>query len=272
MKFPPPPDVRLARPPSKADDQRDARFLVFVAAVLVALALGFKSELVAPGQVWGLGAGLLVLAIPALLGYLRTERALPSVEHFIPVAIGAAAVAGLSTFPIEWWKFALASGVFGLGFVTAGWLDRRRLRERDKPGHVALQDTVIIVGLAAAFLVVLTINLPLPLRLAWISTVSLLATYRSFRAHGHPMAPGRAFLFALFVAQPVTFFAWAIIAYLNYQEGPLAAILVFLWYVDRGIVRHAVEGTLNRNVILEYGGFILLLAYLFWVSYSPHAT
>ena len=269
MKTPPPPDLHLSLRSVPLSDQRDGRFLVFVGAVLVALVLGFKSELVAPGAVWGLGAALLVFAFPALLGYLRTDQGPPSVEHFIPVAIGTIAVAGLSTFPMEWWKYATISGVFGLGFVTSGWLDHRRLREREKPGHVVLQETVMVLAMAAAFLVVVTVPLSLPLRLAWIFAIALLATYRSFRALGRIMPPRRAFLFSVFVAQLVTFFAWAIIKNLSYQEGALAAILVFLWYVNRGVIRHTIEETLNRNVVIEYGLFALLLAYLFWSSLSP---
>lgn len=270
MKTPPPPDVRLARA-AELTDQRDGRFLVFVAVVLVALVLGFKSELVAPGAVWGLGAGLLVIVFPALLGYLRTEQGLPSVEHFVPVALGVVAVAGLSTFPLDWWRYAAIAAVFGVCFIVSSWLDHRRLREREKPGHVVLQETVMVLAMAAAFLVVVTVNLPLPVRLGWIFAIALLATYRSFRSLGRVMPPRRAFLFGIFVAQLVTFFAWAISVYLNYQEGPFAAILVFLWYVNRGIIRHTVEETLTRNVLVEYGLFVVLLAYLFWVSYTPHA-
>lgn len=269
MKTPPPPDLHLTTQAAPVANQRDGRFLVFVGAVLVALVLGFKSELVAPGAVWGLGAALLVLAFPALMGYLRTETGPPAVEHFIPVAIGAVAVAGLSTFPMEWWKYAAITGVFGIGFIISTWLDHRRLREREKPGHVVLHETVTVLAMAAAFLVVVTVPLSLTLRLAWIFAIALLATYRSFRALGRVMPPRRAFLFSVFVAQLVTFFSWAIIQNLAYQEGSLAAILVFLWYVNRGIIRHTVEETLTRSVLFEYGFFVLLLGYLFWLSYSP---
>jgi hypothetical protein len=269
VKTPPPPDLHVAHVVD-VSDRRDGRFLVFVGLVLVALGLGFKSELVAPTQVWALGAGLLILAFPALLGYLRTDEGPPAIENYIPVAIGAVAVAGLSTFPMEWWKFDALVAVFGAGFVVSGWLDHRRLREREKPGHVALQETVMVLAMAAAFLVVLTVNLPLPLRLGWIFAISALATYRSFRSLGRVMPPRRAFLFSVFVAQLVTFFSWAITVYLSYQEGPMAAILVFLWYVNRGIIRHTVEETLTRNVLLEYGLFVLLLGYLFYASYTPH--
>ena len=272
MKTPPPPDVRIAPARVELSDRRDGRFLFFVALVLVAITLGFKSELIGPGQVWGLGAILLVLAFPALMGYLRTETGPPAIETYIPVAIGAVAVAGLATFPMEWWKFGVIAAVFGAGFITSGWLDHRRLREREKPGHVVLQETVMVLALAAAYLVILTVDLTLPLRLAWIFGISLLATYRSFRSLGRVMPPRRAFLFSVFVAQLVAFFAWGISVYLNYQEGPFAAILVFLWYVNRGIIRHTVEETLTRNVLVEYGLFAVLLVYLFAVSYSQHGV
>jgi hypothetical protein len=270
VKTPPPPDVHVAPARAEIGDRRDGRFLLFVAVVLVAVVLGFKSDLVGPGQVWLLGGVLVVLALPALMGYLRTETGPPAIENFIPVAIGAVAVAGLSTFAMEWWKFMVVAAVFGAGFITTGWLDHRRLREREKPGHVVLQETVMVLALAAAYLVILTVDLTLPVRLAWVFGISLLATYRSFRSLGRVMPPRRAFLFGIFVAQLVTFFAWGMSVYLNYQEGPFAAILVFLWYVNRGIIRHTVEETLTRNVLLEYGSFVVLLAYLFAISYSQH--
>ncbi len=270
MKTPPPADVHVMPARVEVADRRDGRFLVFVAVVLVAIVLGFKSELIAPGQVWGLGAILLVLALPALMGYLRTEAGPPAIENYIPVAIGAVAVAGLSTFPLDYWKFGLVALLFGAGFLASGWIDHRRLREREKPGHLVLQETVMVLALAAAYLVIVTVNLPLPVRMGWIFAMSLLATYRSFRSLGRVMPPRRAFLFGIFVAQLVTFFAWAISVYLNYQEGPFAAILVFLWYVNRGIIRHTVEETLTRNVLVEYGLFVVLLVYLFAISYSSH--
>jgi hypothetical protein len=270
VKTPPPPDVQVPAAPA-VSDRRDARFLVFVAAVLVALALGFKSELIAPGQVWILGAGLVTLAAPALLAYLRSDQGPPAVEHFIPVALGAVAVAGLSAFPLEGWQYGVITLLFGLGFISSSWLDRRRLHARDKPGHVVLQETAMVLALAGAFLVVVTLNLPLALRLAWIFTIALLATYRSFRALGQTMSPRRAFLFGLVVAQLVTSFGWAMY-YLNFQEGPFAALLIFFWYVNRGLIRHTAEETLSRNVLLEYGMFAVLLAVLFYESYTPRPS
>jgi len=61
--------------------ERDRRFLVFAGVVLVAIALGFKSELLAQNQVWMLGLGLIVVAAPAILAYLRSAEDPPAVER-----------------------------------------------------------------------------------------------------------------------------------------------------------------------------------------------
>jgi hypothetical protein len=99
--------------------------------------------------------------------------------------------------------------------------------------------------------------------------VSGLACYRSFRVLGTPMIPRRAVLFSIFVAQLVAFFSWAMSVYVYFPEGVSAVLLFLLWYVNRGIIRHTVEESLTRNVIIEYGLFILLIAYLFFTSYQP---
>ena len=96
----------------------------------------------------------------------------------------------------------------------------------------------------------------------------MLASYRSFRVFGNPMTPRRALLFSVFVAQLVTFFGWAMTVYLYFPEGVFTVMLFLLWYVNRGIIRHTVEESLSRNVLIEYGVFIALIAYLFFISYQ----
>lgn len=251
---------------NQARTERDGRFLIFAGVVLTAVALGFKSELVAPNQVWGLGAGLLVLAVAALAGHLTVERRLPAVEHFVPATLGALALAGLALMIPQFWQYALAAGGFGLGFYAAAQLDYRLLLDQAKPGHLVVQEAVMALGVAASFLVVLTVSLDLPVRLAGVFAISLLASYRSFRVMGRPMAPRRALLFSVFVAQLVTFFAWAMTANLYFPEGFFAVMLLLIWYVNRGIIRHTVEETLSRQVIFEYALFAAIIVYLFFVS------
>jgi hypothetical protein len=273
MKLPPVLVEKVAPADTAARSERDRSFLIFASVVLVAIALGFKSELLGPGQVWALALGLVVIAAPALLGYLRGTAEFPRIEHYIPVALGAITLAGLSLFPdVQLWKYATAAGVFGTGFVIAARLDYQRLRDREKRGHLVLQEVMLVVVVFGAYLVVVTLHFNPILQLLWIFTITFLASYRSFRINGSAIAPRRAFIFALFVGQVVTFLAWAVTAlslYLVVYEGTFAVMLLFAWYINRGLVRHTVEDSFTRNVVLEYGAFAVVLIYMFVASYQP---
>src|SRR6266849_5391989 len=273
MKLPPMLAEKVVPTDSAAKSERDRSFLIFAGIVLVAIALGFKSELLGSGQVWGLALGLVVVAAPALLGYLRGTAEFPRIEHYIPVALGAITLAGLSLFPdVQLWKYLVLTLAFGTGFIIAARLDYLRLREAEKRGHLVLQELILVVVLAGAYLVVVTLPFNPILKLLWIFTITFLASYRSFRINGATIPPRRAFIFALFVGQVVTFLAWAITAlslYLVVNEGTFAVMLLFAWYINRGLVRHTVEDSFTRNVVLEYGAFAIVLIYLFVSSYQP---
>jgi hypothetical protein len=268
MKTPPPKDDHLASWSASAP-LRDRRFLVFVALILFLAAFGLKSEMVGPAQVWALALAIVVVAIPAIVLYLADAGA-PSVEHFIPVGVGAVAVAGFATMIPQWWSYLAVALAFGLIFFAAGRLDYLRLQLREKPGHMILQEVVVACIVAGAYLVILFAHFDLPLKLIWIFLISLLGAYRSFRVLGKPLAPQRAFLFALFVGQVVAAVAWALSVYQFIpSEGYFAGMLLLVWYIDRGLIRHTVEQSFNRNVVLEYGVFGLLLAILFYSSSQP---
>src|SRR5919204_6856809 len=104
MKLPPMLVEKAVPADSTTKSERDRSFLIFAAVVLVAIALGFKSELLGPGQVWAIALGLVIVASPALLGYLRGTEDFPRIEHYIPVALGATTLAGLSLLVPELWK------------------------------------------------------------------------------------------------------------------------------------------------------------------------
>src|SRR5216683_1605209 len=128
MKTPPAPEEKYARSTVVVASERDRAFLIFAAVVLVSIALGFRSELLGQGQVWALGLGLVIVAAPALLGYLRGTDEFPRVEHYIPVALGATALAGLSLLTSELWRYLVLTAMFGAGFIVAARLDYLRLR------------------------------------------------------------------------------------------------------------------------------------------------
>src|SRR3989475_3415339 len=159
MKTPPTPEDRYARATTVVAAERDRSFLIFASVVLVAIALGFKSELLGPGQVWALALGLVVIAAPALLGYLRGTAEFPRIEHYIPVALGAITLAGLSLFPdVQLWKYATVTALFGTGFVMAAPLDYLRLRDQEKRGHIVLQELMLVVVVFGAYLVIVTLH------------------------------------------------------------------------------------------------------------------
>jgi hypothetical protein len=273
MKVPPAPAEKVLPAAAAGKSERDRSFLIFAGVVLVAIALGFKSELLGEGQVWALALVVVVVAAPALLGYLRGSDELPRIEHYIPVALGVIALAGLSQFPdVEMWKYVALTAIFGTGFVIAARLDYLRLRETEKRGHLLLQEIILALAVAGAYLVVVVLPFNAILRLVWIFAITFLASYRSFRINGTAVSPRRAFIFALFVGQVVTFLAWAILAlsiYLLVNEGTFAVMLLIAWYINRGLVRHTVEDSFSRNVVIEYGAFGLLLAVLILLSYRP---
>ena len=274
MKTPPGHREAPVRVVAAVEGERDRRFLVFGGVVLVAIALGFKSDIWAENQVWALGLGLIVVAAPVLLGYLRSAGEPPAVEHYIPVALGAITLAGLASSPIfslQLWQFAGLSVLFGVGFVVAGRLDYLRIHGSEKRGHVVLQEAILVAFLAGAYIVVVTLPFNIILKLLWILTITFLASYRSFRINGSSIAPSRAFIFAVFVAQVVTFLAWAVItieSYLVLNEGTFAVMLLFAWYINRGLVRHTVEDSFTRNVVFEYVAFAAVLVYLFVSNYQ----
>jgi hypothetical protein len=258
------------RTPAAPLPQGDQRFLILAAIVLVALGLAFKSELIATGQVWDLSVVLLVVALPAVFIYLRAESGLPPIEHYVPAAIGSVVVGGLAALIPQWWAYGLVVLTFGASFYAATILDRRRLRDRLKPGHVIVQETVLGLSLAAGYLVVLSVQFTLPIKLMWVFVLTLLATYRAFRLLGRAMSPRRAILFSLLVAQVVIFLAAGLSEYTPVTGGVEAVMLFLAWYINRGLVQHTVDETLTRQVALEYFAFGGFLTYLFIASSQAH--
>src|SRR5258706_10651233 len=134
MKPPPIPAERLAPATTVERSERDRSFLFFTGVVLVAIALGFKSELLGQGQVWALSLGMVVVAAPALLGYLRGMEEFPRIEHYIPVALGAITLAGLSLLVPELWKYLVLTAIFRVGILPRGPLVHPAVRRAEQQG------------------------------------------------------------------------------------------------------------------------------------------
>src|SRR5437868_15412055 len=119
MKLPPVLAEKVAPADSAAKTERDRSFLIFAGVVLVAIALGFKSELLGPGRGWAIALGLVVVAAPALLGSLRGTEEFPRVEHYIPVELGAMTLGGLSPLGPGSGNYPFVRSLVGAGFMIA---------------------------------------------------------------------------------------------------------------------------------------------------------
>lgn len=267
MKTPPLIEPRLVS--IRSHSRRDQRFLIFVAIALAAVALGFKTELAGGLAVWTLALSLLVLAVPSLMGYLHSPAGSAGLQHMVPILLSSLAVAGLSTLVPSYLDYSAVAMAFGLVFYLAAYLDHRQIARLERGAEAALQEILLALALAGCFLVLVSLDLSLPVRLAGVFGSSFLASYRSFRVVGRAMKPRRALLFSVLVAQLVGFFAWAMSVYLYFTAGVFTVLLFLLWYVNRGIIRHTAEESMSFNVIIEYGLFVLLIAYLFFTSLQP---
>jgi hypothetical protein len=277
VKYPPAVDRSLALTARPAAVRRpDLGFLPLVAVLLVGIAMVLKSGLVSHSQVWLVGTVMVAVGGPAVLLYLGASGR-PSMEHLVPCLLGALAVAGLSLMISQWWKFGLAALFFGVSFFLSGRLDSNQLRTRQSTScktqavfTTVLQWALLALALSGSYLVILTMQWALPVRLGGVSVASLLATYRSFRTIGEPLPPVKALYHSIFVAQLIFFFTWGMSYWVYFTEGVFAVLLFLLWYVNSGLIRHLEEKSFNRNVGIEYVLFGVLFIYLFAVSFQPH--
>ena len=90
--------------------------------------------------------------------------------------------------------------------------------------------------------------------------VALLSGYRSFRFA--TKREGLALLSAFLTAGTVTFGAFGMVTYLNQGSQYVAVILAFAWYAWQGLTVHALDDSLSRRIMFEYGLFAVICVYL----------
>lgn len=234
-----------------------------VATWAVAAGLAFKSELLTPNQVWQLSAGLAALVTAALL-FLHIRNRTPgwlSPDHYITPVLSIIAAGGFSILTNDYRIHALAMVTMG-GFVFASsFVDISRGMGREKPLHRFLRDATTFCVLLALFYLTLQSNdLPNVVKFSSIFVVALLSGYRSFRFATR--REGLAMLSAFLTAGTVTFGAFGMVSYLNQGPQYVAVILAFAWYSWQGLTVHALDDSLTRRIIFEYGLFAVICLYL----------
>jgi uncharacterized protein DUF5656 len=253
-----------ARPrPAPRPIQLGTRYLGLLAAWAVAIGLTFKSELLTPDQVWQATATLALLVTLGLT-FLHARNRTPawlSLDHYITPVLVIVAAAAFSILAPDYRVHSLAMLTMGAFIFASSFVDLSRGMGRERPLHRFLRDaTTFCVLLALFFLILQSADLPNVIKFSAIFVVALLSGYRSFRFATR--REGLALLSAFLTAGTVTFGAFGMVTYLNQGSQYVAVILAFAWYAWQGLTVHALDDSLTRRIMFEYGLFAVICVYL----------
>ena len=262
-----PPGQLRARPRSRPVPrpvQLGTRYLGLLSAWAVAIGLGFKSELLSPNQIWLATAGLSIFVTLGLV-FLHARNRTPawlSLDHYITPVLTIVAAATFSMLPAPDYRVhALAMLTMGSFIFASSYVDLSRGMGRERPLHRFLRDATTFCVLLALFFIVLQSNdLPVVFKFSAIFVIALLSGYRSFRFA--TKREGLALLSAFLTAGTVTFGAFGMVTYLNQGSQYVAVILAFAWYAWQGLTVHALDDSMTRRIMFEYGLFAVICVYL----------
>ena len=249
--------------PTPRPVQLGTRYLGLISAWAVAVGLTFKSELLSPIQVWEATAGLAVLVTLGLL-FLHARNRTPawlSLDHYITPVLTIVAAGGFSLNAPNTGLHTIEMVSMG-GFIFASsFVDLSRGMGRERPLHRFLRDATTFCVLLGLFYLILQSNdLTNVVKFSAIFAISLLSGYRSFRFATR--REGLALLSAFLTAGTVTFGAFGMVTYLNQLPQYVAVILAFAWYAWQGLTVHALDDSLTRRIVFEYGLFAVICVYL----------
>jgi hypothetical protein len=142
-------------------------------------------------------------------------------------------------------QLLMAVAIFGSTYVTV-----ERVRGRRRPGHEFLENAALILVLLGAYVALLAGVPSLGLRVGLIFLASFMASY--IQLSGVASEQGRAVVGGFIVSLVATAIGFGLISAQFLDLGRLATILLVAWYVNTGMVFYLLEGTMTRNVFLEY--------------------
>jgi len=250
--------------PTARPVQLGTRYLGLLSTFAVAVGLTFKSELLSPNQVWLATAGLAIFVTLGLV-FLHARNRTPgwlSLDHYIIPVLTIIGAATFSMLPAPDYRVHAVAMLAMGGFIFASsFVDLSRGMGRERPLHRFLRDaTTFCVLLALFFLILQSNDLPNVLKFSAIFVIALLSGYRSFRFA--TKREGLALLSAFLTAGTVTFGAFGMVTYLNQGSQYVAVILAFAWYAWQGLTVHALDDSLTRRIMFEYGLFAVICVYL----------
>ena len=260
-----------AEPIAAPNPQASARFLAYVAGALLVLGLFEPSDLLPLQGVAGLVALMVVVVAVGLAAALQQSSPEPPgffAGHYLLPAMAVVVAATVSLQVVDWRlhvadEVLMAVAVFGSCYVTV-----ERVRGRRRPGHEFLENAALILVLLGAYLALLAGVPSLGLRVALIFVASFMASY--IQLSGVTSEQGRALAGGFIVSLVATAIAFGLISAQFLDLGRLATILLVAWYVNTGMVFYLLEGTMTRNVFLEYFVGIILCVGLVATAILTH--
>ena len=254
-KEPAPAEAAVAPPlaPVAPASPATARFLAYMAGALLLMGMFEPSDMLPPQAVALLVAVMVLAGAAGLTAALQVpggEGTPVAPSQFLLPAMAIVVAAAVSLQVVDWRlhvadQALMAVAVFGSGYVTV-----ERVRGRRRPGHEFLENAALILVLLGAYVALLAGVQSLGVRVALIFLASFTAAY--IQLSSVAAEQGRALAGAFIVSLVATAIAFGLISAQFLDLGRLATILLVAWYVNTGMVFYLLEGTMTRNVFLEY--------------------
>jgi hypothetical protein len=248
-----------------------ARFLGYLAGALLLLGLFEPSDMLPAQAVAALVAlmvGVGAIGLAVALQQTQTEGAASFPGYYLLPAMAVVVAAAVSLQVVDWRLHIADQSLMAVAIFASTYVTVERVRGRRRPGHEFLENAALILVLLGAYLALLAGLPSLGLRVALIFLASFMASYIQLSSVASEQ--GRAVVGGFIVSLVATAIGFGLISAQFLDLGRLATILLVAWYVNTGMVFYLLEGTMTRNVFVEYLVGVVICAGLVATAILTH--
>jgi hypothetical protein len=264
-------EPRLAEATAGPAPRVGARYLRYLAGVVVLLGLFERSDLLPAQGVVALVVGIVVvnvLGLAAAIGHVESRRPKFDPRHYLIPVMAVVAGAAVSAQIVDWKLHLAAQVLVGVAVFASSYVTVARSGGRRRPGHEFLENASVILVLLGAYLALLAGVQSLSLRVILIFVATYVAAYVQLsRAVSEP---GRALVGGMLVSLAATAIAFGLISAQFLDISRLGSILLVAWYVNTGMVFYMLEGTMTREILVEYMVGVVICAGLVATAILTH--
>jgi hypothetical protein len=261
----------LAEAAVEEGPRASTRYLRYLAGLVVLLGIFERSDLLSPQGVAALLAGIVVFSVLGLAAVMRQvgSSGVPVQPGLYLVPLMAVMVGAAVAMQIADWRLhVITQSLVGVAVFASAYVNVERLRGRRRPGHEFLENAAVILVLLGAYLALLSGVSSLGLRVALIFVATYVAAYVQLSRVASEQ--GRALVGGLIVSLAATAIAFGLISAQFLDIGRLGTILLVAWYVNTGMVFYMLEGSMTRNIFVEYAFGVVICAGLVATAILTH--